>query len=119
MSISRAMRRQMDRKAAKQGTTAAWSYARAKEQQVALTHTDATVDHFAAALTLCCLVLHRDFNWAAIPQGEQNPSDYYRMARFARAVTAEMVRLGDLTSREIREYMERAKEETGIAFEYT
>lgn len=119
MSISRAMRRQMDRKAAKQGTTAAWSYARAKEQQVALTHTDATVDHFAAALTLCCLVLHRDFGWAAIPQGEQNPSDYYRMARFARAVTAEMVRLGDLTSREIREYMERAKEETGISFEYT
>ena len=86
MSISRAMRLQMDRKAAKQGTTAA---------------------------------LHRDFGWAAIPQGEQNPSDYYRMARFARAVTAEMVQLGDLTSREIRDYMERAKEETGISFEYS
>ncbi len=119
MSISRSMRRQMDRKAAKHGTTAAWSYAKAKAQSVALTHTDTTVNHFAAAITLACLVLHRDFGWAAIPEGEQNPSDYYRMARFARAVTAEMVRLGDFTSREVREYMAKAKEETGISFEYT
>lgn len=123
MSLARKMRRQIERKTRKQEIGALYGYADAIQNRLDVRYKDKederTLFSFSCVLAMCCRVLCRDFHWGKLPMdcGDE-PSDYYRLVRFAHAVEDEVNGMPGYGGDDIRKYLDTVYRECGVRFEY-
>ena len=77
---------------------------------------DVTLNVFSMLISISCVVLVRDFGWKPI---WKHTTSRNRLARFVTAVQAEAERLVNDELLDIRKYVERAWDLTGVRLEAT